>query len=85
MVASVKPALRLKTAEFDKLTRAFFGPLTLAELADKLGVNYLHLISLRTGKRNAGAGFVATLKTVMPNVPVEQLFEVVDGRPERAA
>jgi hypothetical protein len=60
-----------------------FGELNVRQLADRLGVDYRHFSSLRTGERNPGPQFIAMVRTAMPNVPFDDLFEVVD--PARAA
>lgn len=71
--------LRLKTAEFDTLARAVLGQQSDAKLAARLGVGATHYSQLRTGRRNPGSAFIAAVKTAMPNVPFEHIFEVVDG------
>lgn len=85
MGANGKPTLRLKVDEFDKLAAAVIGAPTQFELARRLGVDPAHLSQLRTGKRAPGEVFIAAVKTAMPNVTFEQLFEVVEAAASDAA
>lgn len=78
MSGTDKPKLRLKTAEFDKLAAAVIGARTDRELAERLGVGANHLSQIRVGARTPGAQFIAAVRTAMPNVAFEQLFEVVE-------
>jgi hypothetical protein len=75
--ANSKPTLKLRADALDSAARVLFGPLNVRQLADKIGVNYEHFSQLRTGKRNPGPQFIAQVRTAMPNVPFDDLFEVV--------
>jgi transcriptional regulator with XRE-family HTH domain len=77
--ANSKPTLRLRADELDRAARVLFGPLNVRQLADRLGVDHRHFSQLRTGKRNPGPQFIAVIRTEMPNVPFDDLFEVVDS------
>lgn len=79
MSGTGKPKLRLRTAEFDLLAAAVTGARTDRELAERLGVGANHLSQIRVGARTPGAHFIAAVRTAMPNVPFEQLFEIVDS------
>ncbi len=76
--ASRRPALRLRTDEFDKLAAAVIGAPTNKELADRLGVGEVHLSQLRNHRCGPGEAFIAACKIAMPNVTFEQLFEIVE-------
>lgn len=75
--ANSKPTLRLRADELDRAARVLWGPLNVRQLAGRLGVNYTHFSQLRTGERNPGPQFIARVRTEMPNVPFDDLFEVV--------
>lgn len=75
--ANSKPTLRLRADELERAARVLWGPLNGRELADRLGVDHRHFSQLRTGKRNPGSQFIAKVRTEMPNVPFDDLFEVV--------
>ena len=81
MSGNARPTLRLKTEEFDKLAAAVTGARTDRELAEKLGVSYNHLSQLRTGARTPGAQFIAAVRTTMPHVSFEEIFETVEAAP----
>ncbi len=83
--ANSKPTLKLRADALDGAARVLFGPLNVRQLADRLGVNYEHFSQLRTGKRNPGPQFIAMVCTAMPNVPFEDLFEVVAAEEDDAA
>lgn len=78
MTGSDSPKLRLKKEEFDRLAAAVIGARTDRELAERLGVGANHLSQVRNGHRIPGAHFIAAVRTAMPHVPFEQLFEIVD-------
>lgn len=78
MSGTNKPRLRLITAEFDKLAAAVIGAHTDRELAERLGVGANHLSQIRNGARTPGAYFIAAVRTAMPNVAFDQIFEVVE-------
>ena len=84
MSGTAKPRLRLRTAEFDKLAAAVTGARTDRELAAYLGVGANHLSQIRVGARTPGAHFIAAVRSAMPHVAFEQLFEVVDSEPVAA-
>jgi hypothetical protein len=75
--ANSKPTLKLRADALDNAARVLFGELNVRQLANRLGVDYRHFSSLRTGKRNPGPEFIAMVRTAMPNVPFDDLFEVV--------
>lgn len=79
MSGTDKPRLRLKTAKFDELAAAVIGARTDRELAERLGVGANHLSQIRVGARTPGAHFIAAVTSAMPNVPFEQLFEIVES------
>jgi transcriptional regulator with XRE-family HTH domain len=78
MSGNAKPTLRLRTEKFDELAAAVTGARTDRELADKLGVGYNHLSQIRNHGRTPGAQFIAAVRSAMPHVPFEQLFETVE-------
>lgn len=79
MSGNARPTLRLRTEKFDELAAAVIGAPNPAELARRLGVGANHLYLIRRGERTPGARFIAAVRTAMPNVPFEQLFETVDA------
>lgn len=70
--------LRLRTERFDAETRSTFGVDTDAAVAERMDVHFTVLSQYRTGSRYCGAGFVATCRALLPHVPFEDLFEVVE-------
>lgn len=78
MSGNARPTLRLRTEKFDELAAAITGARTDRELAEKLGVGRNHLSLIRNHSRTPGAQFIAAVRTAMPNVPFEQLFETVE-------
>jgi hypothetical protein len=74
----IRPSLRLKTEEFDKLAAAVLGEPTNRNLADRLGIGEVHLSQLRNHRRGPGEEFIAACKIAMPNVTFEQLFEIAE-------
>lgn len=81
MAAHIKLKWRLRTEEFDRLARTLLGESTDRAIAARLGVGADTLSQLRRAQREPSTAFMAAVKREMPGVPVEQLFEVVDGRP----
>lgn len=78
MSGNDRPTLRLRTEKFDELAAAVTGARTDRELAEHLGVSYNHLSQIRTHARTPGGAFIAAVRSAMPNVPFEQLFETVE-------
>jgi hypothetical protein len=71
--------LRLKTTEFDRITRAVLGVKTDGELAELLRTHPSTLSQYRNGRTPVSADFVAACKTEMPHVPMDTYLEPVPG------
>lgn len=63
---------------FDERWRVIFGPMTVRQQAEDLGIDHRHWSQLRTGSRNPGATVIAAIRKAMPNVPYEELWDVVE-------
>ena len=82
--------LRLKTADFDRITRAVLGVKTDGELAELLRTHPSTLSQYRNGRCPVSADFLAACKAAMPDVPMETIVEPVpesafEPTPERAS
>lgn len=76
--ANGRATLRLRTEMFDERWRVIFGPMTIRQQAEDLGIDHRHWSQLRTGTRNPGATVIAAIRKAMPNVPYEELWDVVE-------
>lgn len=85
MSGNASPTLRLRTEKFDELAAAVIGAPNPDELARRLGVGANHLYLIRRHARTPGAKFIAAVRTAMPNVPFELLFETVEAAASDAA
>lgn len=76
---NAKPALGFNTARFDEVWRVVYGPMTVKQIAENLGIDHRHFSAIRTGNRSLGHEFIAAVRAKLPNVPFEQLFPLTEA------
>lgn len=79
------PRLRVKTEELQKRRRAVGIADTHIALAEYIGVNHGTISRIFSGKSAPGERFITALVGAFPGSRLDDLFEIVEDSPDRAA